>query len=211
MELDDFKKYIKDHQEIESNLMVSEQQVLVNLKGNFKSPINKIMTSLLLELVFTMAFILIFLIVFLLVKNVSIRIFAAFLIVFCIAAIIPLRYLYVKVEKISTFVLPVKSNLEEAASIMKLFTKRYFQITMLSIPVFLIAGFVFGYNEGKLSNTSLFNTLINYVMQKPWLLILAIAYCTLLVVATYYFTKWYLKKLYGQYIDELQIMIAEIS
>lgn len=211
MELDDFKKYIKDHQEIESNLMVSEQQVLVKLKGNFKSPINKIMKSLLLELVFTMGFILLLLIAFLLIQNISIRILIGFLIVLCIAATIPLRYLYVRVEKISTVVLPVKSNLEEAASIMQLFTKRYFQITMFSIPVFLIAGLVLGYYEHQFGNTSLINTITNYVMHKPLVLSFAIVYCILLVVATYYFTKWYLKKLYGQYIDELQIMIAEIS
>ena len=81
---------------------------------------------------------------------------------------------------------------------------------MALIPICFIFSFYLGYTE-KDPIPEIDGFIEKYKPTK-WLVIVgAVIYMTALSFGIYYFTKWYLKKLYGKYVDELKTYIAELK
>ena len=119
-------------------------------------------------------------------------------------------YLLRRTNQLSATALPVKSNLQAIVTLIEEFSRRYFQFTMALIPVCFVFAFLVGYNEPEHIPT------VDKFAQKHfsaiWQVIaFAVGYMVLLSVGIYYFTKWYIRKLYGRAVDQLKECIKELG
>jgi hypothetical protein len=135
--------------------------------------------------------------------------FSAFTLVFVPFTII-LFYLLKKINRLNTNSLSVKNNLQSIVSILEEFMKRYFQFTMVLIPICFVFAFFLGYTE-KQPIEPIDQIILKYKPSYSFITIFTFVYMTSLTVGIYYFTKWYLKKLYGNYVNELKIYINELK
>jgi hypothetical protein len=77
--------------------------------------------------------------------------------------------------------------------------------------VFFFAGYL-GYMDGK--SGIIMDEITNFSNQLPTskqAIVFLIVYLIVLSVGIYYFTKWYIKKLYGLYLDQLQSCINDLE
>lgn len=121
-----------------------------------------------------------------------------------------LWYLFRKIVAFENLLLPVKNNLKELIDLLSLFEKRYFQFNMALLPIC----FFFALALGLQKNASVQEIDKLYIKLKGitsyyWIII--IAYVSITMVALVYFTKWYIKKLYGNYINQLKQLLAELK
>ncbi|HPH24581.1 MAG TPA: hypothetical protein PLW32_11900, partial [Chitinophagaceae bacterium] len=69
-----------------------------------------------------------------------------------------------------------------------------------------------GYMDGK--SGIIMDEITNFSNQLPTskqAIVFLIVYLIVLSVGIYYFTKWYIKKLYGLYLDQLQSCINDLE
>ena len=119
-------------------------------------------------------------------------------------------YLLHRTNQLSATALPVKSNLQTIVILIEEFTKRYFQFTMALIPVCFVFAFLLGYNEPEHIPTV--DSFANKHFTALWqVIIFAVVYIALLSFGIYYFTKWYIRKLYGRILDRLKECIKELG
>jgi hypothetical protein len=95
--------------------------------------------------------------------------------------------------------------------ILKEYVKRYFQLTMALIPITIFIAFSLGYSEENLHNPELHNPFFPTLTGSMRSVVFVITYLILFSAGMYYVTKWYLKKFYGNYIDQLQSLIKELE
>lgn len=210
MDLDELKyqlnfKLATDHAERSASDIAS----LLSKKTN--SLIGKLKKSLWIEIGFCVLIMLLFFFIGLYSPYLSLQIYFSSFAVIAFLFLVILIYLLRRTTQISNNTqLPVKTNLKTIVSIIEEFMKRYFQFTMALIPVCMIFSFLLGYNEPK-QIPALDKEAIGLFSSKWQVLIFLILYIGLLTVGVYYFTRWYLRKLYGKYIDQLKQCIRELS
>lgn len=170
---------------------------------------HKIKRSLITEIIFSIVFIAAFIVVCVFTKFHSIRLyFGVFSLVLILFTVI-LFYLLQRTNRLNTAVLPVVQNLKSLHKILNEFVKRYFQFTMLLIPVSLLFSSYLGYTDAK-NHIESFNYFPVNITAKKQLIFLSI-FLIVFVVSMYYFTKWYLKKLYGNHLIQLKQMIEQLE
>ncbi len=119
-------------------------------------------------------------------------------------------YLLRRTNQLSATALPIKSNLQAIVTLIEEFTKRYFQFTMALIPVCFIFAFLLGYNESEQIPT--IDSFAKKHFSAVWqIIVFSIGYMALLSVGIYYFTKWYIRKLYGRIVDQLRECIQDLG
>jgi hypothetical protein len=112
--------------------------------------------------------------------------------------------------KLSATTLPVKSNLQTIVHIIEEFNRRYFQFSMALLPICFTFSFILGYNEPK--HIPEVDRFAKSLFSARWqVIVFAVVYVLALSIGVYYFTKWYLRKLYGRYIDQLKECIRELG
>jgi len=116
-----------------------------------------------------------------------------------------------KTRKLTNSAMPVKKNLQTLIALIKAYIKRYFQLTMALIPISLIISFMLSYKDENLNSPDLSNPFFADLINSPLKLTFIIVYITVFAVGMYYFTKWYLKKLYGNYIHQLEELLDELE
>lgn len=209
MELDEFKD-ILNQQLATDHLYRSEADIAALLRKKAHSIIVKIKKSLWFEIFSCIVIMLLFGYLGLSCKYSSMNIyFSAFTLVFVPFTII-LFYLLKKINRLNTNSLSVKNNLQSIVSILEEFMKRYFQFTMVLIPICFVFAFFLGYTE-KQPIEPIDQIILKYKPSYSFITIFTFVYMTSLTVGIYYFTKWYLKKLYGNYVNELKIYINELK
>jgi hypothetical protein len=209
MELDEFKDTL-NQQLATDHLYRSEADIAALLRKKAHSIIVKIKKSLWFEIFSCIVIMLLFGYLGLSCKYSSMNIyFSAFTLVFVPFTII-LFYLLKKINRLNTNSLSVKNNLQSIVSILEEFMKRYFQFTMVLIPICLVFAFFLGYTE-KQPIEPIDQIILKYKPSYSFITIFTFVYMTSLTVGIYYFTKWYLKKLYGNYVNELKIYINELK
>jgi hypothetical protein len=211
MELDELKLYLKSNESKISGVVETKEDFSKLLRSNQKSPINKIKNSLVFEILLTLVLIILFTYAVIVIKIWSIRMYLMIVLIVCLLFSIPLVSFYRQILSMSNKVLSIKANLLEVYSLMKRFVRMYFQITMGMIPIFLTLAFTLGYLEGKKHEIPEFE-IFHKQCTTIWIgLIFIILYVVGVFWGIYYFTKWYLNKLYGRYIDELKVMLDELE
>lgn len=214
MELDEIKDLLNQKLEID-NLHRSEADFATLLTKKAKSVLVKIQKSLWFEIISAILITVAFALIAALSKYRSIQIyFSVFTLVF-IQFTIVFIFLLKKTSKIDNN-LPIKTNLQSIVNILEEFMKRYFQFTMALIPICFIFSFALIYSEKEpihfldsfINNFSFMN---NFRPSFFGILIVASIYIIALTIGAFCFTKWYLKKLYGKYVDELKNYIIELN
>lgn len=128
-----------------------------------------------------------------------------------------LIYLLIRTHKIKSADQSIKENLASYIQLIDEFIKRYLQLTMALIPICIFFAAYLGYTDAHADNTIhnyhreyIFGTKIHSIQ----FIILISSFIILLglgIYSMYHFTKWYLKKLYGNYLLELKICLSELQ
>ncbi len=209
MNLDDFKTQINKQLEATPSfeLPVSGITNLHTIKTN--SILEKIKKSLQFEIVFGLAFVFAFASLALFADVKGIKIYFSFFSIVLAMFIVVLIYLFIKTKNAAFIKLSVKDNLVSLHGLLSQFVKRCFQFTMLLIPICFISAVYLAYNDAQYHTT---NSAQYYdvPLPKKYIITLIIA-IAVFSVAVYFFTKWYLKKLYGNHLQQLKQMIDDIE
>ncbi len=209
MELDELKTLI-NHKLATDHASRTADDIAAMLTRRTASVIDKLKRSLWIEIACCILVILVFGYVGITGRYQSFRIYFS---VFAVLSLIFLGiviHLLKRIKELSATTLPVKSNLQTIEIIISEFSRRYFQFTMALIPVCLVFSFFLGYSDRE--QIPEMDKFIHPNDLSIWkILAIVIVYFGALSAGVYYFTKWYLRKLYGRYLEQLRECIAELS
>ena len=209
MELDELKEQLRQKLD-EAPVSKSELDIGDMLKRKTVSIVYKLQKSLRFEIIFCIVAIIAFGLVGIFNKHWSMRVyFSTFSFVFLLFMLV-LFYLQKRIKQLSSTHLSVKSNLQLIHSIIKEYVKRVFQFTMALIPICMVFAFWLGVKDGD--DFSFDNSIMAKLsVSNKTLYIFLVLYMVLNIVAAYYSTKWYLRKLYVKYLVQLQECIDELE
>jgi len=210
MELDELKILLKEKLDTQ-HPKKSTEDISALLNKKTQSVIGKLKRSLWIEIIACIVFTLACAAVGIFGKFASLRIYFSIFAFVCFLFLPVLWFLLQKTKKLGSTSLPVKSNLEFLIKILKEYVKRYFQLTMALIPLTIFTAFSLGYSDANLHNPELHNPFFPTLTGSAGSIIFGVMYLVLFPVGIYYVTKWYLKKFYGNYIDQLQSLIRELE
>lgn len=210
MELDELKILLKE-QPVKMKVIKSPDDIALLMGSETKSITGKLKRSLWIEIFTCIVFIVPCVAVGLFGSYVSLRIYFSLFAVACFLFLIFLFLLLKKTNRYSSADLPIKSNLQQLVTLLKEFVKRYFQLTMAMIPVTLIIALLLGYNDPKLHNAETDNPAFSNLPDLGWKIVIVILYLVIFSRVIHYLTKWYLKKLYGNYLQQLESLIEELE
>ncbi len=206
MDLDELKiqlnKRLEGDQSFE--MVVSNVSSLNNIETN--SVVSKIKKSLVTEIIFSIIFIAVFGYVSLFSKNSSIKVYFSFFLLVILIFTGFLFYLLKRTNSLTFSTDSIKDNLKKLHSLLSEFVKRYFQFTMLLIPICLLFSGYLGYMDSQ-HNINMLSTSINL---KKYVILLVLI-IVIFSVGMYFFTKWYLRKLYGNHLTEMKEMIEQLE
>jgi MFS family permease len=209
MELDELKNQLKNKL-ASDHAGRSDGDIALLLGKRTSSIIDKLKRSLKKEIFWSIIILIGFVCVSIFINYQSVRIYFSVFAVLCIPFIFVLLHLLRRTTRLSSTALPVKKNLQEIVTITEDFVKRYFQFSMALLPVCFIFSFLLGYNEPK--PIPGVDRLATKLFSGRWeVIVFFMVYFIGLSVGVYYFTKWYLRKLYGKYIIQLKECISELS
>ncbi len=208
MEFDELKILLKQ-QLNEHQPQKSADDLSVLLGKKTQSVIGKIKKSLRLELITSIIFLIVFAYFGIAGNFWSLRVYLSVFAVIFFLFFFVLLFLLQKTIKLSSTSLPVKANLQFIVHIIKEYVKRSFQLTMIFIPVSIVFMIILAHNDpSRQIITGNENHLFQNSMQE---VIFFIVYIAVFSVGMYFFTKWYLKKLYGNYLNQLEALIKELE
>lgn len=209
MELDELK-YQLNQKLANDHASRSNADLSALLKKKTFSVIGKLKRSLIIELVLCILFFAAMLYVCFVTDYWSIRLYFGVFTVLLLAMTFILFYLYRRTNELSNADRPVKSNLHTLVSLLEEFVKRYFQFTMALLPICFMFSLILSYAEPiEIPEIEKFS--IKVFTARWQVMVFLGVYMITLAVVLYYFTKWYLKKLYGNYLKELKQYINELD
>ncbi len=198
MELDELKQLL--NKRIEPRQEKSPEDISLLLQQDTKSILQKLKRSLWIELSLAIVFTITCIAVAFITSAWSIRIyFTVFAFIGAIFIII-LPMLIKKTNETSSTA-PVKQNLLSYLSIIKEYVKRYFQMGMALLPVCFAFAYWLAYHDPEKTGKPFRWDVFAYLL----------LYLAAVSIGYYCFTKWYLKKLYGRYIAELENDLKELE
>jgi hypothetical protein len=210
MELNDLKQIFNDSIVAQTEAKSDEAiQSMINVRT--KNVMSKLQHSLMVEIVLCYISVFVFGLIILFASESYTAwyfgVFGSLIFLFGFMLIFLLR----RIRKENLADLPVKANLERLHNLIDQFVKRYFQLAMLLIPVCLFASFFMilsNSNYGSFDNKNLM-ILILHVPGHTWVLF----FCAALIftAVSYIFARWYLRKLYGNYLKDLKQVIYELN
>jgi hypothetical protein len=201
MELDDLKTLLQAQDDYRQ-LTPDDLRNMLGKKS--KSIIAKLMKSIRFELLFCIIGSCICAAIILSVQWWVIKVYVLAALVM-ILLFIPLHFYLLKTtNKLGNTALPVKENLVKIASIIALYKKRYLQFTIAMMPVWTSFACILSYSDNH-------DLTIASITIKFWAALFVLLYFVVTTIGIYFFTKWYLKKLYGNYLDQLTQLITELQ
>jgi MFS family permease len=209
MELDELKYQLKSRFSGEQDKTADELKVILHAKT--KSVISMLKRSMYIELASAILFTIVFACIGLFSTYWSLRIYFGVFSIFCAAFIFVIGYLLKKTTQLSNAELPIKTNLQILVNILKEYIRRYFQFSMGLLPVCILFSFYLGYNEPPAYKPQLIIPMVHVTKSSVYVYLFFFTYFAALAVGLYYFTRWYLKKLYGNYLERLKDYVAELE
>lgn len=209
MELDELKQQLKQKMN-ESSLQKTNEDFTILLTQKTNSVLQKLKRSLLIEVIICFAFTLLFFIVGIFNQHKGVKIYFTTFAIVCLLLFIVLLLLYKRMQKNNNAYLSVKENLEAIYLLLKEYSKRNFQLTMALIPICVLFAAYLGYRDG-LNIQDIDTSILSFFASSKQMIVFLVLYIVILTISTYFFTKWYLKKLYGTYLKQLQDCINELQ
>ena len=203
MELDEFKSVLKLKLEAgATRRSASELEQYVQRKA--QSLITKVKRSMVFEFIFGILCMAIFTWAFFRYTSIYTRFFAALTVVFCIFLIGYLVRLLRKITFYENSFPSVKESLQQVIDILQRFTKLYFRLSMLTLPVAFLLGLIMGYLDISQQGLS-----PHFQWTKGILFYTGVfVFWSALM---YFFSKWYIKKLYGNYMEQLKARLKDLE
>lgn len=199
MELDELKKEL--NQKISGGAQQrTEMQIASLLDSSATSIVQKLRRSLVAELVISVLFMCVCLYMIFFNPYWAYRVFFITFSVVGIGFTIVLFLLLKKIDALSG-ASNVMQNLDKLIHILDEYVRRYLQLTLILLPICFVFGIWISYNDGEQ---------VLKPLEKRSIALLAVTMVSLATIV-YFFTKWYLKKLYGNYIQQLKALLRELA
>lgn len=199
MELDEFKQ---TYQMFGSSFHSKSNEELHKLLHNqVDSVVEKIKRSLVLETVCAFLFLLFVVYVLVRFQGTYLKLLASLILGF---TLLFTRYLIILSQKIKVYYTvshSITDNIKQLIAIINRFTHLYFQITMAFVPVvcILVAVTTIADEDNAVISVTLSNILVYSSASLVW--------CGLM----YFFTRWYIKFLYGKHLQYLRNHLSELE
>jgi hypothetical protein len=208
MELDELKNYLNRQLEEQSTLQ-SSGEISAILRNKSIGIVDRIRKNLWIEFVISLLAVIVVLYAKYLggnyVMQMFLNIFLGITLLFLPIFIWLIRSTYQLSPELSS----VKTNLTRLHLLIARFARFYFIFTMaIFLPVVFYSLIAAGYER---SNHSLMESLQFYLQLPAIPLLLIGAYILIFGVGLYFFTRWYLRTLYGKYLDKLKVLLAELD
>jgi hypothetical protein len=169
------------------------------------SVIDKIKRNLYVEILFCLICLLGFIWIYFHNSSLVIRFFMVLGSITAVLTVVYLATLRKKIILQELTTASIRENLSRIIIILNLFTRVYFQISMIMLPLAFVAGIILGYMNISAypENMKTFNwsrSLLFYIVFfSGWSILM------------YFFAKWYIKKLYGNYLQQLKEQLKELE
>lgn len=209
MDLDQFKQQLNEKLSTDHNGRSGEDIAQMLGKKTF-SIIEKLKKSILYEILFGLIGMILFAILAFTTKYHSIRTYFGVSAIFIFVFLFLLIYLLKKTIELNQVQRPVISNLTNYVFLIEEYMKRYFQFTMAMVPICLFFAGYLGYHEKK-PVPELDKIIGGGQLGFKLVLTISIIYLISFSIGMYYFTKWYLHKIYGKYVLELKKCIKDLQ
>jgi len=203
MELDDFKSVLKTKLE-EPAQQRSARELEQSIRRRAASIVDKIKRNIVLEIAMSFLFLLLACTG---VRNPLLYVKGIFIIIAITSPlfIVYLALLYRKILFYENNTPAVKEGLQQVIDILQRFTRLYFRFTMWILPLVFVLGLVTGYLD-VVRQPQLVNG-FHWGKSFTWYLALFAAWS----VITYFFAKWYIKRLYGNYLEQLKASLEDLE
>lgn len=203
MELDDIKTLMKAR--LEQGTDSNAQQLEASMKQRTQSVTGKIKRNIRFEFAGFMVCGLAAVYCWLAFPSLLVQLFCIATWALCVVFGAYLNALYRKIIFYETEPASVKQSLQQIIQIIRRFTRLYFGISVGLLPVVYILGCIIGYlvlvKEGWLQNFNWSKTMLYY----------GIAFIAGWSLLIYFLAKWYIKKLYGKHLLQLEQQLRDIE
>lgn len=208
MELDEMKHYLNRQLDQQAPLQ-TPAEISAMLRNKSISIVERIRKSLWIELVISLLAVL----VILYVKQIADKyVLQSYFNIFLAIALFFLPifgWLIRSTYQINPEISSVKTNLTRLHLLISRFTRFYFIFTMiLFLPVVFYSLIAAVYEK---NNHSLLDSLQFYRQLPAAPLFLIGAYIVIAGLFLYFFTRWYIRTLYGKYLDKLKELLNELD
>lgn len=203
MELDEFKQRIKE-KEIEAAPLRSAHELAGYIHGRAASTIKKIKRNIRFELVACIIFIIASALLYVAYHISYVRAFALLSVFLCCFLLLYLSSLHKKISSYEKNAPTVRVGLQQVIGIIEQFTRLYFQFTMITLPIIFIFGLITGFlglNDKAVPVD--FNWQRSILFYTCWFIFWS--------AVMYFFSRWYIKKLYGNYLQQLKEQLRDIE
>jgi hypothetical protein len=209
MDLDQFKQQLNEKLSTDHQGRSGEDIAQMLSKKTF-SVIEKLKKSIQYEILFGFFGMMLFAVLAFSTKYQSVRTYFGVSAIFIFVFLFLLIYLLKKTTELNKVHQPVISNLNSYVILIEEYMKRYFQFTMAMVPICLFFAGWLGYHE-KSPVPELDKLIGKSHLGMTVVLIISVIYLISFSVGMYYFTKWYLHKIYGKYVLELKKCIKDLQ
>jgi hypothetical protein len=199
MELEKLKEILNQSTASKNEVSATSLQKILSTKS--KSVIGKMKRNLLIELSIMVLFY-----GYIIFKHFNQMMGLIWLLI--IVELFYLIYFMIKYRLLNRLECPsceIKSNLKQQLNTLERLLRFYLWSGVLVVPVTILSACWIGYaytSPGELPQEPSFLLLTSAII---------LATTLLLCIPLYFFTKWYIRKLYGNYIEKLKMMMHELN
>ncbi|QHW00399.1 hypothetical protein [Spirosoma endbachense] len=210
MELDEFKAFYQAHFELVPDKSGPDLEEMLRTRSH--TAIERILRNLLLEVGSALVFMLVLTFVMVTWSSTVFRWVGGCLVILGIIQMVTFIRQYRQLRNQLNWSLgSVKQYLVAMEAIISRFVQLYFRYCMRSIPVGMVIGGMLGAYVGVTGDTS--DPAFSALPEHPGVgfLITSLVLSVLSIIGTYFMLKWYIQRLYGQYLDELKACITQLE
>lgn len=209
MELDELKYRLNSKLSGEGNKTIEDLSgMLYKRRGSL---VYKLTKNLYIEMGFAMLFGAIFIYLANQSKLFTLQTSFSIVAIVCFVFAIAIGLLIKQVSLLSNKAHPLKTSLESLIKILRLFVKRYFQFIVLLVPVCFFLSYWIGYNEPVRPHYVQSYNNFNPFLKDTTDYFLFVVYAIMIITGVFFFARWYLKKLYVNYINELRSQLKDLK
>ena len=209
MELDELKSQLKNKLSGEGNKTVQDLGgMLYKRRGTLVSKLTK---NLYLEMGLAIIFGSVFIYLANQSKLFTIQTGFTIIAIVCFVFAIAIALLIKKVAWLSKEAHPLKTSLEALIKILRLFVKRYFQFIVLLVPVCFFLSYWIGYSEPVRPQNIQISYSVNTIPNDVSVYLFFVVYSVAIIAGVFFIARWYLRKLYVNYINELRTQLQDLQ